>query len=152
MWDVIYPIVYEIREDHRRIKVTLVKGHATDEQVAAGICTQQEKDRNEGADLYAEDGQKEHPRDRIQLLSAIARAQVSMLAQTMIPKNWETRLELINYEQAREMAEDDELAALEKLEGQCATHTFDDAKGPMADTAPDEEIEQTTQVTTAHGS
>ncbi len=59
IWRAIEPLVCEAA-GRGQIRVTWTKGHATEEHIAAGRSTPEEKRRNDEVDLLADKGREEH--------------------------------------------------------------------------------------------
>ena len=106
------------RTANRSLRVTWTKGHVTDEHVAGGKATEEERIKNRAVDVLATLGIQKNEANGIEIKAAIQRKRMAMIQQTMLVKIWLHRQDLIAQDSEEQAALDEEAAAIAEVEGE----------------------------------
>ena len=115
IWEAITGLIKE-RAESESIKVTWTKGHATDEDIAKGKASQEERSRNQEADKLATQGIAMNAIDGVMVKAAKQRKTVAALQQTKLVKMWLNRQELAALDLAEQQQLDEEAQAIEEMQ------------------------------------
>ena len=104
------------RAKRKALRVTWTKGHATEEHIAEGKTSKEEKARNEGADDLATKGKAMNEVNGTMVKAARQRKTITALQQTKLVKMWMNRQELAACDQAEQQQLDDEAEAIAEMQ------------------------------------
>lgn len=114
-WGDINALIKE-RVKEETIKVTWTKGHATEEDIAKGKASQEEKRRNGAADRLATAGIAQNDIDGVMIKAAKQRTTVTALQQTKLVKMRLNRQELTALDQAEEQQLNEDAQLIEEMQ------------------------------------
>jgi hypothetical protein len=115
IWEAIKGLI-EKRAKNEAIKVTWTKGHATDEDIAKGKASHEERSRNGEADKLATKGIASNKVDGVMVKAAKQRKTIAALQQTKLVKIWLNRQELTALDLAEQQQLDEEAQAIAEMQ------------------------------------
>ena len=115
IWEAVTGLIEE-RVKEEAIKVTWTKGHATDEDIAEGKASQEERSRKGEADNLATKGIASNNIDGVIVKAAKQRKTVAALQQTKLVKMWLNRQELAALDLAEQQQHDEEAQVIAEMQ------------------------------------
>ena len=115
IWESLNLLIAE-RAKRKALRVTWTKGHATEEHIAEGKTSKEEKARNEEADELATKGKAMNEVNGTMVKAARQRKTITALQQTKLVKMWMNRQDLAACDQAEQQQLDDEAEAIAEMQ------------------------------------